>query len=472
MSKNNNIVDKAKEIVAKVDDVVFKQPKIPDRVFKKRKHKVLDEETYLEEMGKIIQRDFFPDLEKVKAQNEYLDALNKNDIIKLREIHAKYTPGSRVNTERVFSPATFETPIDTRPREDDVMSTAGNETKRDESGSQQSKENMSLDHYLASHTSEDNQSFEDIIEEAERNHRKKYSWLYKEDGIDKNEQNKALALPSIEQQADGIPRKMLLDSWTYKDKNYIMYVPDGVDLTPEEKIEMAKRKQAISHSNTRFKSNPFDEAENQERIQDLAHNQAKVLDGKIGVDGKELVSETPKVNGFSFVKTPSPAPGVSESPFMTWGEIEGTPFRLDGGDTPLRSTPGPSYFLPEPPNREKIALRLADKVNERHRDKKKKAIEAARRQLSSPLNRPGSLDRLQMLSPAAKKFATTHISRMGSDKSLSSFYSPVHRPATGSITPKTPKIGTPISQAPATITTDNLLNLNVKRRPRASDFFK
>ena len=29
---------------------------------------------------------------------------------------------------------------------------------------------------------------------------------------------------------------------------------------------------------------------------------------------------------------------------MTWGEIEGTPFRLDGSDTPLRhSGPGPAF---------------------------------------------------------------------------------------------------------------------------------
>lgn len=42
-------------------------------------------------MGKIIQRDFFPDLEKLKVQNEYLDAMEKNDVIKMRELHLKYT---------------------------------------------------------------------------------------------------------------------------------------------------------------------------------------------------------------------------------------------------------------------------------------------------------------------------------------------------------------------------------------------
>jgi hypothetical protein len=42
-------------------------------------------------LGKIIQRDFFPDLEKLKAQNEYLDAIANNDIVKLRNIFSKYS---------------------------------------------------------------------------------------------------------------------------------------------------------------------------------------------------------------------------------------------------------------------------------------------------------------------------------------------------------------------------------------------
>jgi protein DGCR14 len=76
--------------------------------------------------------------------------------------------------------------------------------------------------------------------------------------------------------------------------------------------------------------------------------------------------------------------GVNESPLMTWGEIEGTPFRLDGGDTPIRtSLQGPSFRIPELPKREKLALALAEKAGERHRDRKMKAIEAARKQLAT-----------------------------------------------------------------------------------------
>lgn len=50
-------------------------------------------------MGKIIQRDFFPDLEKLKVQSEYLDAMEKNDVIRMRELHLKYT-GKRPPTQR------------------------------------------------------------------------------------------------------------------------------------------------------------------------------------------------------------------------------------------------------------------------------------------------------------------------------------------------------------------------------------
>lgn len=53
---------------------------------------------------------------------------------------------------------------------------------------------------------------------------------------------------------------------------------------------------------------------------------------------------------------------------MTWGEIEGTPFRLDGSDTPLPQNPnGQQFKIPNLSARERIALSLADKVAKKHR---------------------------------------------------------------------------------------------------------
>lgn len=72
-------------------------------------------------------------------------------------------------------------------------------------------------------------------------------------------------------------------------------------------------------------------------------------------------------------------PGVGESPMMTWGEIEGTPFALDASDTSVLSlTPGPQFKIPEVPDRDKIHLELVDNVTKRHRAKKDEALKQVR----------------------------------------------------------------------------------------------
>ena len=71
--------------------------------------------------------------------------------------------------------------------------------------------------------------------------------------------------------------------------------------------------------------------------------------------------------------------GVGESPLMTWGEIEGTPFALDASDTPMRlSTPGPQFKIPEIPERDKLHLNLVDNVGKRHRAKHEEALQRVR----------------------------------------------------------------------------------------------
>lgn len=51
-------------------------------------------------IGKIIERDFFPDLDKWRAQKDYIDAVEHNDIKKLREIYEKYSLSKRLLTEQ------------------------------------------------------------------------------------------------------------------------------------------------------------------------------------------------------------------------------------------------------------------------------------------------------------------------------------------------------------------------------------
>ena len=66
--------------------------------------------------------------------------------------------------------------------------------------------------------------------------------------------------------------------------------------------------------------------------------------------------------------------GVDASPLMTWGEIEGTPLRLE---TDIIATPGPTFKMPKAPKRDELAHKLADKASKSQRDKKKRAMAQA-----------------------------------------------------------------------------------------------
>jgi protein DGCR14 len=309
------------------------------------------------------------------------------------------------------TPSTFETPStlpNSTPRMPGLESQRSNKSNTSATSSKSIASNHSLDSFLYKYTSEDNHSFEEIVEAADQKLRQKFAILYEAEGQQSELLENALALPSIERQFDAIEKPKNVDTWTYRNKNYIMYIPDGVDFTNEEKIEMARKKQEIQYSNTRLSNNPFNDSQNKETISELAKCQSKSIGDKVGFDGKALQSATPQIRGYDFIKSPSPCPGlIDESPMMTWGEIEGTPFRLDAGDTPIsvRSV-GPSFRIAETSKRENIALKLAEDVHEKHRAKKTKALEAAKRSMCASPNIRNSLERLSSMSPAAKRLAT------------------------------------------------------------------
>jgi protein DGCR14 len=129
-------------------------------------------------------------------------------------------------------------------------------------------------------------------------------------------------------------------------------------------------------------------------------------------------------NGYSYVKTPSPAPGVDDSPFITWGEIEGTPLRLDMEDTPIDiggSADGPHYRIPSAPARDEKAHSLSREAARNLRERSKMFRKPP---LASPARGGSASPSMRTLSPAAQKFVRNAIAKTSStvDETLRASY--------------------------------------------------
>jgi len=503
-----------------MEALTFKVPLTPisKALARKRKVKVMDEDEYVAKVEKIIERDFFPELDKLKAQSDYIDARERKDYETMSRLEEKYS-GVRPKTgNRLQSPATFETPQDD-PRESDPrrnQAEADNEfekeeeegEKKDEEVEKQEEDKMTLDQFMANNTSEDNESFIDIQTENEKRHRLKNGWMYKDETLYLEMKAQQMALPSIDQQA-ALPYKPgNVDTWTYQNINSVFHNPDGLELTEKEKIEKAKKEKIILHDNTRLVRAPWKSEKQEDRLRREVENREAREAGKVGVDGKELTRpETPSVNGFKLMSmTPSPALGLEDSPLMTWGEVVTTPYMLTGCETPLvtgGTTAGTGFTIKDLSSRDKIALQLADNNSRYYRERKQKAVEQVRSSLKAGKGLSG-------MSPAAQRLASGKLGiRLGTDSMLKASYTPSPSRGPGStptprstpgrtpggsrnkVTPslgvrtKTP--GTGKSSADITdnlldikisqtsdknkVNTDNLLNISTNR-PRASDFFK
>jgi protein DGCR14 len=326
----------------------FKPPPDPSTLFsapqKRRSVKVLDEDEYVAKVEQIVERDFFPELERLKARSDYIDAADRNDTTEMRRLQERFSTG-RIPTDalgsRLPSPATFDTPVKkSSSSEDHHPKIVVENVAPSEAGSEAGDivKGVSLDTFLAKHTSEDNESFYDLMQETDADFRRTHAWMFKEEE-QLSIENKAqqLALPAIEDQAANARQEFYkpLDGWTYKNENPVFYPPVGVPMTDSERIDFAKKEKTIILENTRFKINPW-KSEGQKGGSVIAATAKKAANyGKVGADGKDLIdpTATPSVGGFKLMRVADPSPMIQPgdaSPFMTWGEVESTPYRLEG----------------------------------------------------------------------------------------------------------------------------------------------
>lgn len=303
-------------------------PPPPKRL--KRPPKTLNEEDYTSAITTIIERDFYPQLSEMRKQSRYLDAIEEGNPIRIATAARRLTerPGESVEDET--------------------------EEERRERILQEDVRGMRLDTFQAKYTSEDNESFNELLDEQNAKNREKYAWMY--NGNKKMtkqefviEQKKVLLLKEDmdsgvkmvgERSEDGEGWSKEIQTWKWTPMNVLMNPHPGL----EDQEDPSQGQKQIRHTNTRIPDAPKPTGKTPAPSPSLSTVQ-DAIEGRSRAD-------TPKVNGYSFVSTPKPTDlGASK---MTWGSLS----------MPVPVEPGqPSPFrLAEITDRDKLAHKLAEKA--------------------------------------------------------------------------------------------------------------
>ena len=395
-------------------------PPPPKRI--KRPPKVLDEDDYTDALSHIIARDFFPGLLETQTQQEYLDALASKDKEWIasagRRLEEVMTPGpaGRGRGRRGVS----MTPVSTRrmtPRGDSV---AGGATPREWAGdtpmsvvssaststtSSRARtavpgvEGMSLGAFQARYTSEDNESFNKLLDKQNEKKREEYAWMWSgnkiptprqiahrkreakrleaqkqmnmiEDGGGEKDKDSGKQLIIVNSD-DARPAKP--DAWISKPDNSLMFAPSSIEDTHEtvqQKAEAESRtgpKQVVYH-NTRIQPVQSTEAHfsavpptspSISAIHDAIAGRPRYSDTETGFAG----GETPRVNGYAFVDEDEPEPSTTE----TTHDDESYRLSLLGSSSFGKPNP---FKLQETRRREALHHRMVERVARNKRTEK------------------------------------------------------------------------------------------------------
>ncbi|KAI8140675.1 nuclear protein DGCR14 [Fennellomyces sp. T-0311] len=355
---------------------------------------VLDEDTYTEALSSIIERDFFPHLSKLKAQQNYLQAQQSGTLADLEKaskaLHRlERTPSARRNTE---ARSTVRSTTRSTTESDKTSNTPLNYYNQDAVDlDDRVNLDLSLDQFQTLYTSEDNASFTEVLEKTNAKRREKYKWL-----LDKE------AAPMI----TGEERKMIEYAtspavWKYTAKNALMYIPEGTGQSYLNEVESRAPAKAIEYSNTQF---AIPQVPSRSKIATPQNGAAqtpwKDLCG-IGEDGESIDTDVnSNYRGYRLVdSTPTLTPSRAGTPLMTWGSIEGTPMLISGSDTP-----GRRFSLPKVSKREELGMKLSEKASRAHRKRANDRVTKGTPRLGAGLMSPAAQHLLRRNTPQTSAF--------------------------------------------------------------------
>ncbi|KAI8577989.1 hypothetical protein K450DRAFT_273323 [Umbelopsis ramanniana AG] len=354
---------------------------------------VLDEDTYTDAISYIIERDFFPNLAKLRAQQEYFHAEESGDLVRLQQAGRELkrlttTPRTtRLGTSQSIAKQAVVQKAsvpDSIPKDVDLS--------------------LSLDQFQARYTSEDNASFIDLLGKANEQRKEKHKWVWDKE----SNQLRIKEAPHVESALTIVDeRDALPGTWKYKARNALMYQPDVDSLKTKSSINPDDGRgspKAVIHANTQFdvQNMEISNANKPQSVRDAQSGKMTPWNKLSGDDDMDM----PEFGGYNLVpESPSINPSSLNTPLMTWGEIEGTPMLIAGSETP-----GPNSFrLPQPSRREQLGHKLSERASKSYRTR------AATNQ-AGKVTKAGLTPRFGsgIMSPAAQ-----HLLRKGTDRTPS-----------------------------------------------------
>lgn len=412
----------------------------------KRPAKVLAEDTYASALSHIIARDYFPGLLEGEAQEEYLAAVESKNPSWIREAGRKMTqvmtPGPDTRQRYHGTGFTPRKSIDRTPVTRHGMPALATPTASnhdfDEETVPEVDVNMSLGAFQAKYTSEDNESFNELLDKQNARRASKYAHFQQGNKIPTNRQiayREELANEDHNEQAlivrnsHGEERQLLAPGRPSQDldarpaqlesfrdrqgpRNAFMFEPDSVEdafttaAADAEARSMAPPKRT-NHSATRFVTSTEPArppSPSMSAIDAAIAGKPRLAASSVDYTG----AETPRVNGYTFVDA-EPTPSELGIP-VTDEEAEAAEREAFDKLLPKADKEGPNPFtIATQSKREDIHARLVEKADVARRkegrldDLKRLGITPGR--TPTPRYATGPKKQAGQMTPAAKQLA-------------------------------------------------------------------
>lgn len=369
-------------------------PPAPKRI--KRPAVVLEEDTYTSAISHIIRRDYFPGLAETDAQREYLSALDSKDKGWIREAGRKLTdvmtpvPGRRVAATRFQSKGVDGGQTPSVWGADTPRTQAGEEQKGDDDEGLGKLDNVDLDMDLAAfqakYTSEDQESFNQILDRANKKRFDKNAWLHSGNKYASKQrlaQQKVLEAraastststevvvrPSQDLDAD---RPAAPNTHKHTAFNTLMFRPDSIEAWAPTRAQHAEDAslappKRVLHHNTRLPAEDAAPARPRSptisAVRDAIAGRPRLSASEGGFTG----NETPRVNGYAFVDAHPPSSDEDE---------DDAPTDLLERFGATGSTAAP-FTMHDSAPREKLHHKMVDKIASARRPEAASAFSAS-----------------------------------------------------------------------------------------------